>query len=120
SRNRSHGDDTESSDLERRRDRRRGVGYNAARERGRARPALELRRAVERRRHHRLRILRARLSLWRGNPEWTRLLPRRRRGRQWEQAAVGTGRLSEVAGGGRWSGASPSLQCGGHWVAERR
>jgi len=40
--------------------------------------------------------------------------------RQGEQQAVGTGRLSEDSGGGRWSGASPSLQCGGHWIAERR
>jgi len=40
--------------------------------------------------------------------------------RQGEQQAVGTGRLDEDSGGGQWSGASPSQQCGGHWVAERR
>jgi len=40
--------------------------------------------------------------------------------RQGDQQASGTGRLSEASGGGRWSGASPSQQCGGHWVAERR
>jgi hypothetical protein len=40
--------------------------------------------------------------------------------RQGDQQATGTGRLSEESGGGRWSGASPNQQCGGHWVAERR
>jgi hypothetical protein len=40
--------------------------------------------------------------------------------RQGDQQAVGTGRLSQVSGGGRWSGASPNQQCGGHWTAERR
>jgi hypothetical protein len=40
--------------------------------------------------------------------------------RQGDQQATGTGRLSETSGGGRWSGASPNQQCGGHWEAERR
>jgi hypothetical protein len=40
--------------------------------------------------------------------------------RQGDNQATGTGRLSETSGGGRWSGASPNQQCGGHWVAERR
>jgi len=40
--------------------------------------------------------------------------------RQGDQHATGTGRLSESSGGGRWSGASPNQQCGGHWEAERR
>ena len=40
--------------------------------------------------------------------------------RQGDQQATGTGRLSEASGGGRWSGASPSQRCGGHWEAERR
>ena len=40
--------------------------------------------------------------------------------RQGDQQATGTGRLSEASGGGRWSGASPNQQCGGHWEAERR
>ncbi len=40
--------------------------------------------------------------------------------RQGNQQAVGTGRLSEDSGGGRWSGASAELQCAGHWIAERR
>ena len=40
--------------------------------------------------------------------------------RQGDQQAVGTGRLTEVSGGGQWSGASPSQQCAGHWIAERR
>jgi hypothetical protein len=39
---------------------------------------------------------------------------------QGDQQAVGTGRLTEVSGGGRWSGTSPSQQCAGHWTAERR
>ena len=34
--------------------------------------------------------------------------------------AVGTGQLTEDSGGGEWSGASSSSQCGGHWIAERR
>lgn len=40
--------------------------------------------------------------------------------RQGDQRAVGTGRLSQASGGGRWSGASPYQQCAGRWVAERR
>ena len=40
--------------------------------------------------------------------------------RQGDQEAVGSGRLTQVSGGGRWSGASPQLQCAGHWVAQRR
>ena len=40
--------------------------------------------------------------------------------RQGNSQATGSGRLSEVSGGGRWSGASSDQQCGGHWVAERR
>ena len=40
--------------------------------------------------------------------------------RQGQNQAIGTGRLSEASGGGRWSGASPGQSCGGHWVAERR
>lgn len=40
--------------------------------------------------------------------------------RQGESQAVGSGRLSEASGGGRWRGASTGQQCGGHWVAERR
>jgi hypothetical protein len=39
---------------------------------------------------------------------------------QGDQQATGTGRLSEDSGTGRWSGASPERQCGGHWIAERR
>ena len=40
--------------------------------------------------------------------------------RQGDQQASGTGRLTQVSGGGQWSGASPNQQCGGHWTAERR
>ena len=40
--------------------------------------------------------------------------------RQGDQRAVGTGRLSQASGGGRWSGSSPERQCAGHWTAERR
>jgi hypothetical protein len=40
--------------------------------------------------------------------------------RQSDQSATGTGRLSQTSGGGRWSGSSPTRQCAGHWVAERR
>jgi hypothetical protein len=40
--------------------------------------------------------------------------------RQGNQEAVGSGRLTEVSGSGRWSGASPQQQCAGHWTAERR
>jgi hypothetical protein len=39
---------------------------------------------------------------------------------QGNQQATGTGQLTEDSGGGRWSGASPERQCGGHWIAERR
>lgn len=40
--------------------------------------------------------------------------------RQGNQEAVGSGRLTQVSGSGRWSGASPQQQCAGHWTAERR
>jgi hypothetical protein len=40
--------------------------------------------------------------------------------RQGDQQAVGTGRLSQESGGGRWSGSSPSQRCAGHWEAQRR
>jgi hypothetical protein len=40
--------------------------------------------------------------------------------RQGDQQATGTGRLTEVSGGGHWSGASPYQQCAGRWIAERR
>jgi hypothetical protein len=40
--------------------------------------------------------------------------------RQGDQHAIGTGRLSQASGSGRWSGSSPDRQCAGHWVAERR
>jgi hypothetical protein len=40
--------------------------------------------------------------------------------RQGDQQAVGTGRLTEVSGSGRWSGASPNQQCAGRWIAQRR
>ena len=40
--------------------------------------------------------------------------------RQGNQQAVGSGRLTQVSGSGRWSGASPEQQCGGRWTAERR
>jgi hypothetical protein len=40
--------------------------------------------------------------------------------RQGNQEAVGSGRLSQVSGGGYWSGASPGQQCAGRWIAERR
>jgi hypothetical protein len=40
--------------------------------------------------------------------------------RKGDQQAIGTGRLSQTSGGGRWSGASHDQQCAGHWVAERR
>ena len=40
--------------------------------------------------------------------------------RQGDQSATGTARLSQTSGGGRWSGSSPTRQCAGHWVAERR
>jgi len=40
--------------------------------------------------------------------------------RQGSQEAVGSGRLTQVSGSGRWSGASPGQQCAGHWTAERR
>jgi hypothetical protein len=40
--------------------------------------------------------------------------------RQGNQQAVGAGRLSQATGGGRWKGASPDQQCGGHWTAQRR
>jgi len=39
---------------------------------------------------------------------------------QGNQQATGTGQLTEDSGEGRWSGASPERQCGGHWIAERR
>ena len=40
--------------------------------------------------------------------------------RKGTQEAVGSGRLTQVSGSGRWSGASPQQQCAGHWIAERR
>jgi len=40
--------------------------------------------------------------------------------RQGNQEAVGSGRLTQASGSGRWSGASPEQQCAGHWIAERR
>jgi hypothetical protein len=40
--------------------------------------------------------------------------------RQGNQEAVGSGRLTQVSGGGWWRGASPDLQCAGHWTAQRR
>lgn len=40
--------------------------------------------------------------------------------RQGGQQAVGTGRLTRVSGGGRWSGTSSNQQCAGHWIAQRR
>jgi hypothetical protein len=39
--------------------------------------------------------------------------------RQGDQRAVGTGRLSEMTGGGRWKGSSPNQTCAGHWTAQR-
>jgi hypothetical protein len=39
--------------------------------------------------------------------------------RQGNAVAQGSGRLSRSAGTGRWRGASPNLQCSGHWQAER-
>jgi hypothetical protein len=39
--------------------------------------------------------------------------------RQGDAVAQGSGRLSKSAGTGRWRGASPNLQCSGHWQAER-
>ena len=40
--------------------------------------------------------------------------------RQGDHGASGTGRLTQVSGGGRWSGSSFNQQCGGHWIAQRR
>jgi len=40
--------------------------------------------------------------------------------RSGDRVADGNGRLSGNSGGGRWVGRSASLQCSGHWVAERR
>ena len=40
--------------------------------------------------------------------------------RQGDQQAVGTGRLTQESGEGRWSGTSPNQRCAGHWIAERR
>src|SRR4051812_35475066 len=40
--------------------------------------------------------------------------------RQGNQEAVGSGRLTNVSGSGRWNGASSEQQCAGHWTAERR
>ncbi len=40
--------------------------------------------------------------------------------RQGNQEAVGSGRLTQVSGGGYWSGATPGQQCAGRWIAQRR
>jgi hypothetical protein len=40
--------------------------------------------------------------------------------RRGQQQASGTGRLYGNSGAGRWSGRSPTMQCSGHWEAERR